>query len=61
VTVAKLTRRGSAVFAEMAEAHEGWLRDMMGEVDVATRRMLLGHLAALKASVGNHVAEAGQD
>jgi DNA-binding MarR family transcriptional regulator len=61
VTVAKLTRRGSAVFAEMAEAHEGWLRDMMGEVDVATRRTLLDHLAALKASVGNHVAETGHD
>ena len=61
VTVARLTKRGSTVFAEMAEAHEGWLRDMMGEVDVATRRTLLGHLAALKASVGNHVGEAGQD
>ena len=61
VTVAKLTGRGSAVFAEMAEAHEAWLRDMMVEVDVAARRTLLGHLAALKASVGNHVAEAGQD
>jgi DNA-binding MarR family transcriptional regulator len=61
VTVARLSKRGSAVFAEMAEAHEGWLRDMMGEVDVTTRRTLLAHLAALKASVGNHVGEEGRD
>jgi len=61
VTVAKLTKRGSAVFADMAEAHEGWLREMMGDVDVATRKTLLGHLGAVKTSVGNHVSEAGQD
>ena len=61
VTVAKLTKRGSAAFADMAEAHEGWLREMMGGVDAATRETLLGHLGALKTSVGNHVAEASPD
>ena len=61
VTVAKLTKRGSAAFADMAEAHEGWLREMMGGVDAATRETLLGHLGALKTSVGDHVAEASPD
>ena len=61
VTVAKLTKRGSAAFADMAEAHEGWLREMMGGVDAATRETLLGHLGALKTSVGNRVAEASPD
>ncbi len=61
VTVAKLTKRGSAVFAAMALAHEGWLRDMMSDVDVSTRKTLLGHLGALKSSVGGHVVEAGHD
>ena len=46
VTVAKLTTRGSMVFADMAAAHEGWVREMMGDVDAATRTALLGHLGA---------------
>jgi hypothetical protein len=37
VTVAKLTEGGSAVFAEMAEAREGWLRDMMGARSTSRR------------------------
>jgi hypothetical protein len=45
----------------MAEAQEGWLREMMGGVDAATRETLLGHLGALKTSVGNRVAEASPD
>jgi DNA-binding MarR family transcriptional regulator len=55
VTVAKLTERGAKTFATMAETHEGWLREMMSDVDAATRKTLLAHLGAMKASVGNHV------
>jgi hypothetical protein len=33
----------------------------MGGVDAATRETLLGHLGALKTSVGNRVAEASPD
>jgi DNA-binding MarR family transcriptional regulator len=61
VTVAKLTKRGSTIFARMAEAHEGWLREMMGDVDLDARKSLLGHLGGLKASVGAHVSDAGRD
>lgn len=55
VTVAKLTRRGFAFFAEMAEAHESWLRDMMADVDPATRKALLQQLGSVKSSAANHV------
>lgn len=57
VTVVKLSRRGAAVFASMAQAHDGWLREWMGDVDAATRRALLEHIGAVKASVAKHVSE----
>jgi DNA-binding MarR family transcriptional regulator len=59
VTVAKLTERGAKTFAIMAETHERWLREMMGDVDASTRKALLAHLGAMKASVGNHVFGGG--
>ena len=56
VTVAKLTKRGATIFAGMAEAHEGWLRDMLADVDAATRKTLLADMGAVKASVGAHLS-----
>ena len=58
VTVAKLTKRGATIFAGMAEAHEGWLRDMLADVDAATRKTLLEDVGAVKASVGAHLSGA---
>jgi DNA-binding MarR family transcriptional regulator len=57
VTVARLTGRGAAFFATMARAHETWLRELLADVDLSTRRSLLLHLAAVKSSVGQHVGE----
>ena len=50
VTVAKLTRHGRDVFAEMAKAHEGWLRELLSDVDEETLAVLLTQLAIVKGS-----------
>ena len=56
VTVAKLTPRGRELFAVMAKAHEGWLREMMGDVDADELATLLSDLGKLKSSASAHVA-----
>ncbi len=56
VTVARLTARGKARFAEMATAHEGWLRDMMGDVPEELIQSMLREVGALKASARNHLS-----
>lgn len=56
VTVARLTPRGKARFADMAAAHEGWLRDMMGDVPEALIQSMLRDVGALKASARNHLS-----
>jgi DNA-binding MarR family transcriptional regulator len=56
VTVAKLTSRGRERFAIMAKAHEGWLREMMGDLNPEALGALLGELAKLKASANMHVS-----
>jgi DNA-binding MarR family transcriptional regulator len=61
VTVAKLTARGAAVFANMARAHEAWLKQLFAEVDAATRRALLLDLAAVKSSVGSNLMDSNVD
>ncbi len=50
VTVARLTRRGRERFAEMARAHEGWLKELMADVDEATLQTAFAALASVKAS-----------
>jgi DNA-binding MarR family transcriptional regulator len=60
VTVAKLTRRGRQAFSEMARAHEGWLRELMADVDDDTLAEALRQLAAVKASAGRRLA-GGED
>jgi len=56
VTVAKLTRRGHDVFGAMAKAHEGWLRDMMADVDPDVVDTLLEDMNLVKQSVSNHLS-----
>ena len=57
VTVAKLTKRGRQAFAEMASAHEGWLRELMSDVDEDTLALALSQLATVKSSASRRLAE----
>ncbi len=61
VTVAKLTLRGEEVFSAMAAAHEGWLKDLMGDVDPSVIQSLFGEIGAVKQSAGNHISESGSE
>jgi DNA-binding MarR family transcriptional regulator len=61
VTVAKLTKRGREVFADMAKAHEGWLRELMGDVDDDALAMGLERLATVKRSVARRLVETADD
>jgi DNA-binding MarR family transcriptional regulator len=61
VTVAKLTPKGEELFAAMAAAHEGWLRDMMADVDPATIAELWDDIGAVKGSVNNHLSGSAFD
>jgi DNA-binding MarR family transcriptional regulator len=56
VTVAKLTRRGNEIFGAMAKAHEGWLRDMMADVQPSEIDTLLVDMHLVKQSVSNHLS-----
>jgi len=56
VTVAKLTRKGRETFAVMAKTHEGWLRELMGDVDDSTLDEALSLLAQVKASASRRLA-----
>ena len=56
VTVAKLTAKGEKLFGAMAAAHEGWLRDMMADVDKAIITELWDDIGLVKASVSNHLS-----
>ncbi|MDE1994814.1 MAG: MarR family transcriptional regulator [Rhizobiaceae bacterium] len=58
VTVAKLTKRGEELFSSMAAAHEGWLRDMMADVDPAIVTELWKDIGEVKSSVNNHLSGA---
>ena len=57
VTVAKLTRRGRETFAVMAKAHEGWLRDLMADVDEEALAEALARLAKVKASINRRLVD----
>ncbi|MBY5918434.1 MarR family transcriptional regulator [Rhizobium leguminosarum] len=56
VTVAKLTPAGTDLFIAMAAAHEGWLRDIMADVDEAMISSLWLEIGAVKASASNHLS-----
>lgn len=59
VTVARLSPRGLEAFAVMARAHEGWVQDMMADVEPPVKRVLLRQLGIVKASAGNHLSGGG--
>src|SRR5690606_39588803 len=56
VTVAQLTPAGIDLFTVMAAAHEGWLRDIMSDVDPATVDSLWVEIGAVKMSASNHLS-----
>ena len=56
VTVAKLTQQGREMFTVMARAHEGWLRELMADIDDATLSEALERLGEVKASAGRKLA-----
>jgi DNA-binding MarR family transcriptional regulator len=61
VTVAKLTPQGVKLFATMARAHEGWLKDMMAQVDAPTKALLLELLGGIKTSTTMALSDSKAD
>lgn len=61
VTVARLTHSGTEFFETMAAAHEGWLRDIMADVDPTTIASLWSEIGAVKTSAGNHLSGAADE
>lgn len=62
VIVARLTDKGRTIFEAMAEAHGGWLEDMMADVDPIVLSGLLTHVGQVKRSAHNHLsADEGDD
>ena len=55
VTVAKLTKQGRETFVAMASAHEGWLRELMSDVDEDALALLLSQLATVKSSASRRL------
>lgn len=60
VTVAKLTRKGREHFTIMAKAHEGWLRELMADVDEASIDAALSRLAEVKFSAARRLSGSDQ-
>jgi DNA-binding MarR family transcriptional regulator len=61
VTVAKLTAQGMSLFAAMAAAHEGWLQDMMADVDPLAIAALWSEIGEIKSSASNHLSGSAFD
>lgn len=57
VIVACLTAVGRQTFETMAEAHEGWLREMMADVEPMIISGLLTHVGQVKQSTRNHLSD----
>lgn len=54
-SLARLTARGCAQFAELSAAHHGWIDSMLQDMSVAERQALYGLLGRLKTSLGTHL------
>ncbi|HVW58275.1 MAG TPA: MarR family transcriptional regulator [Rhizobiaceae bacterium] len=52
----RMTKRGRAVFAEMAEAHGDWIAEMLGGLSENDRERLWNRLGGLKGSVRGAIA-----
>lgn len=61
VTVARLTPRGREIFAKMADAHENWLKELMGDVEPAVLSGLLTHVGHVKDSTLRHMTRGELD
>jgi DNA-binding MarR family transcriptional regulator len=62
VTVARLTPLGRERFTEMARAHEGWLKELMADVEEKTLQVALEALAQVKASASRRaLAQEGEE
>lgn len=48
--VVRLTREGTARFAAMAAAHEGWIADLLGEVNETDAKALSAMLKAFRSN-----------
>jgi DNA-binding MarR family transcriptional regulator len=57
VSRARLTRRGSAYFAELAKAHHGWIDELFAGLSPAERGHLHNLLGALKVSIAEAQGE----
>ncbi len=51
--VVRLTARGSARFAAMAKAHEGWVNLLLSDFDAAEANVLIGYLDGLSGRIRN--------
>ena len=60
VQVVKLTPLGRREFAAMAQAHEGWMADLLGELSPREVEGLMKSLSKLKASVSGKLRETGR-
>ena len=60
VTVAKLTKQGREAFAAMASAHEGWLRELLGDLDDDALAEVLKQLATVKRSASRRLIAADE-
>lgn len=58
VTVAKLTEQGRNIFANMARAHEEWLKELMADVDPIVLAGLLTHVGHIKQSAAKKMSNA---
>jgi len=45
--IVRLTKKGRAHFAALAEAHEGWVNEILGPVDVPEAEKLIAQLGSL--------------
>jgi len=52
----RMTKRGRAVFAKMAEAHGDWIAEMLGGLSENDRERLWNRLGGLKGSVRGAIA-----
>jgi DNA-binding MarR family transcriptional regulator len=51
VFMVQLTKAGSFIFSQLAAAHEGWLRELMGDLSDAQMTAITQDLARLKRSL----------
>jgi len=60
VTVARLTRKGRDAFMTMAKAHEGWIRELMADLNDDEIDVALARLASVKNSARSALGRIGE-